>query len=386
MTDLTICRSRYFIKAAVFLLVATLLPVQSGYSVAAEKIKVSYLSPALDRPFWQNTYDLMQAAADDLDIELTPVFTSSNYRLTKAGLTLLNAKEKPDYFVTSFLTGIAAEMLSVAEKKQIKSLIINGAIPDADKEFVGLPRGKFKNWLGLMYPDDNSSSFLLARYLLEQGRKNSGPGNIKVIGLNGEPENSPAINRNLGFRRALKAFGDADLVGAVNCDWDREVGKAMALQYLEEDPEIDVIWTASDEIALGALTSIHTAGLKPGKDIVIGGFDWSPEALQKIQSGEMSASMGGHFIEAAFALILIHDYQHGIDFSDDPGLQHQTIMQMVTAENVEHYIQLLSQPDWNRIDFKQFSKVYNKSLEKYDFSFETIAKQLMHAGSGKASD
>jgi hypothetical protein len=61
-------------------------------------------------------------------------------------------------------------------------------------------------------------------------------------------------------------------------------------------------------------------------------------------------------------------------------------MQMVTAENAEHYIQLLSHPDWSRIDFKQFSKVYNKSLAKYDFSFETIAKQLKQAASEKTSN
>ena len=373
----------YFIKTSVFAVLAMIL---SGHAYSAGQIKVSYLSPALDRAFWQNTYDLMQAAADDLNIELTPVFTESNYRLTKAGLKLLNAKEKPDYFIASFLAEIAAHLLSVAEERQIKTILINGSIPETDKAIVGLPRDKLKYWLGLLYPDDYSAGYQLSRYLLQQGKENTGSINLNVIGLGGDPVGAPSLNRERGFRRGLKEFGTANLLEYVTCDWEREVGKNMALQYLDKHPKIDVIWTASDEIAMGAMTSIYTAGLKPGKDIVVGGFDWSPEALQKIKNGEMSASMGGHFIEGVFALILIHDYHHGIDFTNDPGLQHQTPMQMITTENVDRYYQILSHPDWGRIDFRQFSKVYNKSLKKYDFSFEVLAKQLAPAKPGTAAN
>jgi ABC-type sugar transport system substrate-binding protein len=382
-------RGLYSAKTAVLFLLAVVLSGQCSYAIPAEKIKVSYLSPALTMQFWQNTYDVMQAAADDLDIELTAVFNESNYRLTRSGLQLLDAKEKPDYFITGFWRNLTDRMLIEAEKQQIKSLIINGAVPEAEKDAVGRPRGKFQHWIGHLYPDDEGGSYLLSRYLLEQSRnrKNNNTGEpIKVIGLSADTEMPASISRNHGFYRALKESGATDLLEFVGCGWNRDVGRKMTLEYLDAHPTVDVIWTASDAIALGAISAIDSAGLKPGKDIVVGGFDWLPETLQKIKNGEMSASMGGHFLEGAFALILIHDYQHGIDFTDDPGIEHQTSMHMITAENVDRYLQLLSNPDWDRVDFKQFSKVYNKSLKKYDFSFEAIAKQLMQAAHESTSD
>jgi hypothetical protein len=49
---------------------------------------------------------------------------------------------------------------------------------------------------------------------------------------------------------------------------------------------------------------------------------------------------------------------------------------LITGENVDDHISFLAKPDWNKVDFRQFSKVHNKSLEKYDFSFKAIAAQF----------
>ena len=88
----------------------------------------------------------------------------------------------------------------------------------------------------------------------------------------------------------------------------------------------------------------------------------------------MTATIGGHFMEGGWALVLIHDYAKGIDFVEELGVKIPTPMQALTAANVKSYQDKMHPEKWSQIDFKQFSKVYNKKLTKYDFSLETMLK------------
>jgi ABC-type sugar transport system substrate-binding protein len=360
----------------VLLLAAWLIP---GKAQAADPIKVTYLSPGIERQFWHDSIDIMQAAANDLGIDLKVVISSdANYRVNRDGRAALNAAEKPDYFVSGYWRDVTVALLKIAETKNIKTVLFNAPIAEAEKKPISRPRKNFKNWILHLRPDDTTGSYELTQYLLTQAQQNAAtegetPG---IIALSGNPEATVAVSRNLGFRSALHTFAGFKLLEFVYCDWKKDLAEKMTQQYLQAHPQIKVIWTASDSMALGAINAIQQSGKTPGKDILTGGFDWSLEALQAIKTKEIAASMGGHILEAAWSMILIHDYHHGIDIADDPGTEVLTQLEMITAENVEHYLPILTNPYWNDVDFKQFSKVYNKSLKKYDFSFKAIAAQL----------
>ena len=360
---------------------AILLGWQADSFAAKDKIKVSFLSPLLSRPFWVTTMEMMQAAAEDLGIELTVVVSEgrASYKQHKAGKAMLNAVDKPDYFITGLWLDVTDRLLKLAEKKQIKSLIFNGTLTSENQEFFGLPRGNLKHWIGHLYPDDLGGSYQLASYLQEQTRLNTStltPGVIEIIGLGGDPESPPSRFRTHGLRRALSETDRTHMVDFVHCDWDEKVAQQTTLELLQLHPATRTIWAASDSMAMGALSAIRVLGKKPGKDIIVGGFDWSPEALQEIKKGNLAASVGGHIAEGVWALILVHDYHYGIDFVRDPGIQHKTKMSLINSDNVEKYIKLLKDADWKQIDFRQFSKVHNKELRNYNFNFEAIAEQL----------
>jgi inositol transport system substrate-binding protein len=51
-----------------------------------------------------------------------------------------------------------------------------------------------------------------------------------------------------------------------------------------------VIICLNDDMAMGALEAIHAAGVPSGRIKVLG-FDATPEALSRIQQGEMSATV-----------------------------------------------------------------------------------------------
>lgn len=61
-------------------------------------------------------------------------------------------------------------------------------------------------------------------------------------------------------------------------------------------------------MGLGALDSLSKTKIIPGKDIIVGSMDWVPEALKQMQSGKLFTSLNGHFIETAWASVLVYDY------------------------------------------------------------------------------
>lgn len=349
--------------------------IDTAIAAETKTIRVSYLSPSIERPFWYDSLAVMRAAAKNLGIELDVTISGdANYRLNRDGRAVLNTDKKPDYFVSGFWDDVTHDLLTIAEKRGIKTVLFNTPISETETDRVGHPGEKFKNWILHLNPDEVTGSYQLMNFLLAQsepGTETSG-----VIGLGGNPEATVSLSRTSGFRRALQSADGYELLEFVHCNWRRVLAAKMMRQYLQSYPQIRLVWADSDSMALGAIDAIRQAGKTPGEDILIGGFDWSPEALQAIKMKRMAATMGGHILEAAWSLILIYDYHHGIDLRVDPGVEMQTQLELITGENVDEYISFLAKPDWHQVDFRQFSKVHNKSLEKYNFSFKAIAAQL----------
>lgn len=106
-----------------------------------------------------------------------------------------------------------------------------------------------------------------------------GKGNI--IAIQGILDNSSAKARYEGLQKALEKNPDIKLLEDQPANWNRAEGLTVTQTLLAKyGDEIDGIWAANDEMALGALEALRAAGLE--KDIPIVGFDGVPEALEAI--------------------------------------------------------------------------------------------------------
>ena len=110
-------------------------------------------------------------------------------------------------------------------------------------------------------------------------------GKGKVAMILGTPGRDIIQNREKGFREAIGKYEGIEIVAEQVADLERAKAVSVAENILQAHPDIDAIWAANDEMALGALEAVRARGLV-GK-VKIGGFDATPDAVEAINKGEM---------------------------------------------------------------------------------------------------
>ncbi len=346
----------------------------------AEGIRVSFINPDKPgNPFWDQVNAVMKAAASDLGMQLQIHYAEENrYHATRLTQSLLESSDRPDYLVFMFQHGAGLEMLRMAEHAKVPSLIINTDIPFRFKAEVGAPRQHFKYWIGHLHPDDQAAGKLLITTLaLQAAALFKDEKQFSIIGLSGSHDSSAAQRRNLGLHAIVEINSQLGLNQLVFSQWRADLAGQQAIGLMARYPHTRIIWAASDHMALGAAEELQLAGYKPGKELLIGGIDWTPAGLQAIRQGLMSATVGGHFIEGAWAMLLLHDYHHGKDFADFK-LEFLSPMQVITPENMHLLEPLLQSGDWREFDFGGLSRV-KAGAQGYDFTLDNLLTKKKNA-------
>lgn len=119
------------------------------------------------------------------------------------------------------------------------------------------------------------------------------PDGANIVFLTGQPGSSSAIDRAKGVHDALKKAGPKyKIVAEQTANWARDQGLTVTqniLTSLSGKPP-QVIISANDDMALGAVEAIQSAGLgKAGIQVL--GYDASPDALKKVRDGEMALTV-----------------------------------------------------------------------------------------------
>jgi ABC-type sugar transport system substrate-binding protein len=343
-------------------------------AAAAEKpLQVGFLAAGSEsNEFWSGMGRFAAAVAEDLDLDLRIAYTGE-HTLERDGQALLDQLNDGAYFVTAYVDPISGRLLEAADRRGIRTMLINTDILAADRERIGNPREKLRHWIGHMQPDDVQAGFEVADMLVGRMHAES----INMIAINGNNNIPSDADRRAGLQRRLEKSQGARLYETREAQWNEATARTVTIDLLRKYPDTNAIWTASDSIALGAIAALRELGRQPGKDVVVAGVDWTSRAIEAIQAGDMLGSVGGHFTEGGLALLLIYDYHHGHDFAEDPGVRFKTSMTGILRDDIEHRLRKLGHtPDWSRIDFKRLTKTHNPKLERYDFSWEHITEYL----------
>jgi len=115
--------------------------------------------------------------------------------------------------------------------------------------------------------------------------------NDEVAIIEGIPTAFNGQQRRLGFEDAMKAAG-MKIVGVQSGLWEMEKANAVAAAMLSEHPQLKAILCANDNMALGAVAAVQSAG-KTGSVLVVG-FDNISAIKPMLDKGQVVATADQH--------------------------------------------------------------------------------------------
>lgn len=348
-----------------------------GLSSPVWAMSVTFIAPGHEHEaYWVGVSEVMNKAAQDLGIEFKTLFAERDIlreiELVKS-VTRLTKSQQPDYLIIAGEKAILPEQLKLAEAAQIPVFLIAN-IPNAQQRLqIGYPRERFKYWLGSLTPQAEAAGYMTGQALIKAGLQaglQDASGRLSLLALSGTRSTGSSVQRNRGLASALKDFPQVDLKQVVHADWRQDKAYVQTTHLLQRYPDVRLIWCANDQIALGAMQALKDANLQPGKDVLLSAINTSVEAMQALVEGRLSALAGGHYLSGAWALVVLYDYHHGVDFAITEGLEmDRSMFALFSPEQAQRFIKA---PLGYALDFRRYTKHLNPQLLHYRFDFRPI--------------
>jgi ABC-type sugar transport system substrate-binding protein len=282
---------------------------------AAEKLKVGFITK-----FPVDFYDIMvkavqeyDAAHDDVEVIFGQGKSGTDDEGEINAIENMIAKGVKAIAITPTSPAVQTA-LDKAVKAGIKVVLVDNDIPGWSAKS------------SVVATDNLAGGKLAGTWLAEKL-----PAGATIGILQGRVGNPSLDDRVKGLKETL---GDkAKVVGEPATDCDQTKGLNAAQDVLAANPNLTAIYGACGPPIIGALQAVKAAGKKPGEIIVIG-FDASPDELAAIKAGDQTGSiaqfpakMGSLGIETAVAAARGQSVQPNID----------TGTEMVTKDNVASF-------------------------------------------------
>lgn len=362
------------VRAALIAAFLTVTPIlepkasQSDTVAALQKNRICFLN-GRDRTylFWRDFEDFIQLAARNLGIELSVYRANSNPFRQLEILNELAQNDACQAIITRTLKRNGIELLEIAERAKKPIFLVNSSLTIEQQKEMDDTGRKFIYWVGEMLPDDELAGYQQAKALTLAARKNKldDEGMVHMVALAGPHANNASLARVSGLRRYATEDKKVNIAQIVNSeDVSQQIAAHRTSAILERYPQTNIVWTHNDQIALGVSNATRNSKRK----ILIGGMDWSHEAIEEIKKGNIELSLGGHVMHGAWALILVYDYLNGIQ----PTVKSVRIpLEILTSDNYQAFKTIKAA---NNFDFSTYSKVLNRSLGKYNFALPNLGK------------
>ena len=220
-----------------------------------------------NNPFFVSLVDGAEKAANDLGVELSVADAGDDVTKQVADIEDLIAKDISVLIVNPVDSDAVAGAVQNAIDQGIKVIsvdrVVNGVTVDCE-----------------IASDNVAGAELATQFIVDTLGEN-----IKVAELQGTSGASAAIDRGTGFHNIADA--KLTVIASQVANFDRTEGMTVMENMLQANPDIQAVFAANDEMALGAVEAITGAG----KDILVVGFDATDDAIAAIKEGRMAATI-----------------------------------------------------------------------------------------------
>ncbi|WP_024287354.1 D-ribose ABC transporter substrate-binding protein [Cellulomonas sp. KRMCY2] len=113
-------------------------------------------------------------------------------------------------------------------------------------------------------------------------------GKGRYIELLGRETDTNAAVRSDAYHAVIDQYADMEMVAQETANWDQQEAFTKVETLLQADPNVQGIIAGNDTMALGAVAAVAAAGLTG--QVIVAGFDGSPDAAEAIKAGTMLAT------------------------------------------------------------------------------------------------
>ena len=294
--------------ASIFLLLSV-----TTSSNADKRILFSIKGPGSGNPFWASVEKGAKEEAAKLGVDLVLVAPPQE------GDVQAQINQVEDQLAK----GVDAIALAPGDPNAFAPIVddaIKSGVPVVFVDTKGINEG-----VTFIGTNNKNGAALAAKFICDKTPKGA-----DVAVLTGIESQSTALLRRDGAVQGLKDCG-LNLVATQTAEWDTAKGRSVTESIILKNPNIKAIFASNDNMGLGAMQALKDADMN---DVVVVGFDATPDAAKSILAGEMTATiaqfsynMGAYGVK--YALELANG--GSIDINIDTGTQ------LVTKENANDF-------------------------------------------------
>lgn len=267
-----------------------------GEEGSAEGSSATLVMSTLNNPFFVSVADGAEDGAKELGVDLS-VENANNSDQSALDLTIDAVTQKPDVLI---IDPVSSEG-GTAMVKQANQASVPVMAFDRQPE-----SGDLATFIGYdAIAAGRKGADALAEAIGEEG---------KVVEIQGILGTNVAQDRSSGFQEEIKKFPGIEVVATQAADFDRGAALDVMTNVLQANPDIDGVYAANDEMALGVVAALESRGLS-GKVQVVGN-DGIADALKAVAAGDMYATHAESPYSLGKEVIKIAD---AIASGDDPG-------------------------------------------------------------------
>jgi ribose transport system substrate-binding protein len=236
-----------------------------------KKIVIGLSMNTLNNPFFVDVKNGAQKAANDNNVDL--IVTDAQNQSSKQLTDIENLiQKKPDLIIVDPADSDAiSSAIEEANNKKIPVITIdrasNGGTVVSHIGFNAIKSG-------------NIAGDFLGKALNGKGKV------VEIMGIMGT---NVAQDRSKGFNEAISKYSGIKIVAKQSADFDRATAMKVMENILQANPEIDGVYAANDEMALGALEAIDAAGRND--KITLIGCDDIDDTKVAMKAGKIEATI-----------------------------------------------------------------------------------------------
>ena len=304
-------------KALKYIFIVTLLSL-FGCNTSSEddgKLMIGVSMLSMQNEFIVNVADEMEKKASEMGVKLI---------IVDAERSALKQMEQVESFIAQGVDAIILNPCEVEASSPAVARAIAANIPiiNVNSETSTKPTA----FIG---SNDVESARIAMNFLVE---KLGGKGNIVMIhGFMGQ---AAQIQREAGAKEILKAHPEMKLMAEQTGEWDRAKSMDLMQNWIQSyGSEINAVFAHNDEMGMGAVKALETAGLKD--KVIVVSIDAIQDALQAVKNGELDATVFQNAREQGAAAVSI-----AVKLANGEKADKETLIpfQLVVKENVDQFL------------------------------------------------